>query len=120
MIKVEEGIILSEDQQNNQKVVEAKQKELSMMESYYVFEEIEKANHQCNLSRWVVTEKFKTGKQAVKARLVSRGFEEDLVNSKYSPTCSTIFMIVVYGSSYNELETSICLYDICISARQYN
>ena len=31
--------MLSEDQQYDQKVVEAKQKELSMME-YYVFEEI--------------------------------------------------------------------------------
>ena len=32
--------MLSEDQQYDQKVVEAKQKELSMMEYYDIFEEI--------------------------------------------------------------------------------
>ena len=59
------------------------------MERHDVFEEVKKANHQCISSRWVVTEKFKNGKQVVKARLVARGFEEDSTNLvKYSPTCS--------------------------------
>lgn len=40
-------------------------------------------------SRWVVTEKFKNGKQVVKARLVAKGFGEDSADSvKYSPTCT--------------------------------
>ena len=46
-------------QQYDQKVVEVKQKELSMMDSYDVIEEVEKGNYQCISSRWFVTEKFK-------------------------------------------------------------
>ena len=59
-------MLLSKDKHYEQEVVEAKQKELDMMERYDVFEEVKKANHQCISSRWVVTEKFKNGKQVVK------------------------------------------------------
>lgn len=76
-------MMLSEDQQYDQKVVEAKQKELSMME-YYVFEEIQKANHHCISITGVATETFKNETQFVKARLVAGDFE-DLKNLvKYS------------------------------------
>ena len=38
--------------------------------------------------RWVITEKIKNMVPEVKARLVARGFEEDLFNRTDSPTCS--------------------------------
>ena len=38
--------------------------------------------------RWVITEKVQNGESIVKARLVARGFEEDLINHTDSPTCS--------------------------------
>lgn len=38
VVQVEEVVVLSEDHQYDQKVVEAKQKELSMMKRYYVSE----------------------------------------------------------------------------------
>lgn len=77
-------MMLSEDQQYDQKVVEAKQKELSMMEYYDVFEEIQKANHHCISITGVATETFKNETQFVKARLVAGDFE-DLTNLvKYS------------------------------------
>ena len=49
--QVEEVIMLSEDHQYDKKVVEAKQKELSITERY-------EANRQCISCKWVVTEKF--------------------------------------------------------------
>lgn len=77
-------MMLSEDQQYDQKVVEAKQKELSMMEYYDVFEEIQKANHHSISTTGVATETFKNETQFVKARLVAGDFE-DLTNLvKYS------------------------------------
>ena len=38
--------------------------------------------------RWVVTEKIKDSNPVTKARLVARGFEEELFNRTDSPTCS--------------------------------
>lgn len=38
--------------------------------------------------RWVMTEKLVHKKPCVKARLVARGFEEDMEFQKDSPTCS--------------------------------
>ena len=38
--------------------------------------------------RWVITEKLKDGQPIIKARLVVRGFEEDLLERTDSPTCS--------------------------------
>ena len=80
--------MLSEDKQYDQKVVQAEQKELSMIELYDVFEEVEKANHHCISSKSVVTEKFKNGKQVVNARLVAWGFWDTTNSVKYSPTSS--------------------------------
>ena len=54
--------------QFDQKIADAKQKELRMMEQYDDFEEIEKANHQCKLNGSVATEKSKNGKQVVMAK----------------------------------------------------
>ena len=40
-------------------------------------------------SKWVITEKVKDGKEIIKARLVARGFEENLQDRRTdSPTCS--------------------------------
>ena len=53
--------------------------------------------------RWVTTEKMKNTIPHVKARLVARGFEEDLLNRTDSPTCSkdslmlALALIVSFG-----------------------
>ena len=50
-----------------------------------VFEKVEDCGQNTVSVRWVITEKPDEG---VKARLVARGFEEDLDNRTDSPTCS--------------------------------
>lgn len=71
--QVEEVIMLIEDHQYDHKIVEAKQKELSITERY-------EGNRQCISCKWVVTEKFKNEKQALRARLAAGVFEEDSKN----------------------------------------
>ena len=74
----------------NNEVDEAKQKELNNWLDNEVFEEVEEFDGKNLMSvRWVITEKMKSGKKVVKARLVARGFEEDTNGlRKDSPTCS--------------------------------
>ena len=60
------------------------------MERCDVFKEVEKANHQCISSRWVVTEQFKNETQVVKARPVARGFEDSRNLVRYSPIYSKL------------------------------
>ena len=63
---------------------QAKLKELAKWEKYDVFEKVEDCGQDTISVRWVLTEKPKDG---VTARLVARGFEENLDNRKDSPTC---------------------------------
>ena len=52
------------------------------------FEEVDDNGLAALYVRWVITEKTKNGNSVVKARLVARGFEEELMERTDSPTCS--------------------------------
>ena len=64
--------------------VAAKEVELEKLRSFDVFEEVPFAGQQCISTRWVLWMKG----QEVRARLVARGFEEDLRAGTDSPTVS--------------------------------
>ena len=64
--------------------VAAKEVELEKLRSFDVFEEVPFADQQCLSTRWVLWMKG----QEVRARLVARGFEEDLRAGTDSPTVS--------------------------------
>ena len=53
-----------------------------------VYEEAADLGQSTISLRWVVTEKMKNGESVIKARLVARGYEKELIESTDSPTCS--------------------------------
>ena len=84
----EEVVLMTKVDELSQEVVDAKEKEISNLNSNEVYDIVPYTNQRTISSRWVLTEKFKEGERVTKARLVARGFEED--SSKYrkdSPTC---------------------------------
>ena len=74
--------------QNTAEVMEAKQKELQNLFKYDVFEEVDDIGQERIGSRWVITQKEKADgqKNAVKGRLVARGFQEKESPQSDSPT----------------------------------
>ena len=69
---------------------QSKLKELSNWKENDVFEEVDDVGQLPISLRWVITEKMKSGIPVIKARLVARGFEENLSKEfrKDSPTCT--------------------------------
>ena len=72
------------------KVKAAKMNEIRNLKDYDTFEEVRDEGQERIGSQWVVTEKEKHDgqKQACKARLVARGFQESLKPQSDSPTAS--------------------------------
>ena len=67
----------------------AKLAEMENWKKNDVFEKVQDFGQPTISVRWVITEKMKEGSPVIKARLVARGFEEDLSGSPTdSPTCS--------------------------------
>jgi len=74
---------------DSSKVVEAKMVEIENWKRNGVYEEVADSGQSTVSVRWVITEKFKDGNALIKARLVLRGFEEDLEDLPTdSPTCA--------------------------------
>ena len=73
-----------------ERTMEAKRKEMENWKENDVFEEVEWEGQTLISVRWIVTEKVKKEGKVVKARLVARGFEEEIGESisTESPTCS--------------------------------
>ena len=69
-------------------VIAAKEKEIENLRKFETFEEVEDIGQTTIGSRWVVTRKeFQDGqKELVKARLVARGFQEEMKPQSDSPT----------------------------------
>ena len=85
-IEDEEEILLGFE---DKRVVEAKEKELQSWRENDVYEEVEDVGQRAISTRWIVTEKVKEGKKICKARLVARGFEEEMAEwEKDAPTCN--------------------------------
>lgn len=62
----------------------AKQEELNKLKEYDVYEIVDKKDHNCISTRWIMTYKG----EKIKGRLVARGFEEEALFQKDSPTVS--------------------------------
>ena len=85
-IEDEEEVLLGFE---NNKVLEAKEKELQSWKENNVYEEVEDVGQRAISTRWIVTEKVKEGEKICKARLVARGFEEEIAEwEKDAPTCN--------------------------------
>ena len=67
----------------------AKKREIENWQANEVYVEVDDVGQLSTSSRWVITEKLRSGVTEVKARLVARGFEEHSLDiRKDSPTCS--------------------------------
>ena len=76
---------------NNDNVHRAKVKELVNWKENEVFDEVEDNDQKTISLRWVITEKIGDNNEPIiKARLVARGFEENMVDEhrRDSPTCT--------------------------------
>ena len=76
---------------NNDNVHRAKMKELVNWKENEVFDEVEDNDQKTISLRWVITEKIGDNNEPIiKARLVARGFEENMVDEhrRDSPTCT--------------------------------
>ena len=70
-------------------LVAAKLAEMENWKKNDVFEKVQDCGQPTISVRWIISEKMKEGSPVIKARLVARGFEEDLSGSPTdSPTCS--------------------------------
>ena len=87
LVEISENIEVLVAAANNESY-DAKLKEVESWNENKVYEEVEDKGQSTISLRWVVTEKIKDGKNVTKARLVARGYEEDLLDSTDSPTCS--------------------------------
>ena len=88
---------------NNDEVTVAKELEIQKWRDNEVYEEVVDVGQKIITVRWVVTESFKNGTLATKARLVARGFEEATTYlRKDSPTCSkeSIRILIIEASSH--------------------
>eukprot|EP00794_Sanderia_malayensis_P021304 gene21304-23381_t len=83
-------LILSGVAENNQEVIAAKEKEYNNLVENDVFEWVEDTGEKAISTKWVITEKCNPdGTKRTKARLVARGFEEQLIDKRFdSPTAS--------------------------------
>ena len=88
-------------------VIEAKEKELENLKFYKTFEEVEDTGQEKISMRWVITikEKHDGQKQACKARLVARGFQELHKRQSDSPTALReslkLFLAVSANSNFD-------------------
>ena len=89
----------------NNKVTEAKKKELDNWQSKKVYEEVEDKDQRTVSLRWVITEKMDNNLSIIKARLVARGFEENMLQEQRrdSPTCTkdSLRTVMSVVASYN-------------------
>ena len=80
-------VLISTNDKNS--ILEAKLKELDNWKINNVFKEVVYENQHLISTRWVLTTKEKEGVFITKARLVARGFEDEVSDRKTdSPTCS--------------------------------
>ena len=85
---IDEEVLVVTQVDESVEILEAKQIELTNWRKHNICDETEDVVQRVILVRWVITQKFKNNKMTYKARLVARGFEENLNNiRKYSPTC---------------------------------
>ena len=98
-----EALILTEQQEHEQAVIDAKEKELKNLTENKVFTWVEDEGQNAISCKWVLTKKQKLdGEKFLKARLVAPGFEEkNNLQQTNSPTCSrqSLRMIFITAAS---------------------
>ena len=74
------------------KILEAMEIELETLKGFNSYEEVHDRGQKCLSTRWIITEKpgRTTGSRIYKARLVCRGFEEEMSNAADSPTADKV------------------------------
>ena len=96
----EKVVLLSSIQEMSQEVVDAKCKEIRNLVENNVFDAVVDKGQKRVSTKWVITEKQRDGKKFVKARLVARGFEEKLENTRTdSPTCNRMSLRLCFAVS---------------------
>ena len=97
---------IKETPENTEKIKEAKEKELSNFENYKAYEEVEYDGQDILGTRYVLTEK---SDGSIKARFVTKGFQEEFLHPSDSPTSSRetikIFLAVAANNKW-EIESS--------------
>ena len=83
---------IPKEEQNTQECMQAKISELEKLKEYGVYQEVEDGGFETLSTRWVMT--IKEGEP--RARLVVRGFEEEEIVQKDSPTVSKSAMRVLF------------------------
>ena len=68
-------------------IMAAKVREIEKWKEEAVFEEVEHDGQECMTTTWVITPKMEGDKVVTKARLVARGYEEQVDVRADSPTC---------------------------------
>lgn len=96
----ENVVLMTDSEELKDVVVQAKQTELNSWDRNHVYERVIDEGQKAVSSRWVITKK---DDGRIKARLVCRGYEEDVSSLRTdSPTCTKESMRLVYvlGASY--------------------
>ena len=115
----EKVVLLSSVEKMSQGVIDAKFKEISNLVENNVFDVVPDTGQRRISTKWVITEKIKKEKKIIKARLVARGFEEKLENTRTdSLTCSCMSLRLFHHMCIDEMGDSIVGCHICISARK--
>ena len=82
-------VLLNEFEVKKQDIIDAKEKELINLLENNVFDEVKDKGQRRVTTKCIITEKEKDEENIIKARLVARGFEEKLENTRIDfPTCS--------------------------------
>ena len=94
-------LVLSEVEENNQEILEAKEEEYNKLVENDVFEWIEDTGEKTISTKWFIEEKCNSdGTKRTKARLVARGFEERLVDKRVdSPTASRQALRMIFTTA---------------------
>ena len=79
-------VFVPSNRHNEEKVKIAKQQELENWKSFGVYETVPLSGQKLMSTRWVITEKENEGMSTIKARLVVRGYEEEMEVKADSPT----------------------------------
>lgn len=93
-------LMTSDDSDKPDELRQAKKKELSNLVENDVFDCVPYENQSVISSRWVITEKHIDGHRKIKARLVARGYEEDVSDLNIdSPTCTKESLRLLFAVS---------------------
>ena len=90
-----EALFINLSMDENSKFEIAKSEELQKWKDMHVYKEVQNKGQPYISTRWVLTRKSSNNIIKYKARLVVRGFEEDLPPRTDSPTCSKHFLRLI-------------------------